>query len=443
MWLHRFPSTRRRVASPVVVAAALMILGAACGPGTGVPIPTVPSGAGLSCVATTGSSAGSAAAASTPSTTGPTSPGVILSASAAAALATTTYHNEAATPTDTVPIVTVENTPTGPRVETHNVDSAGEAAVVATKAARGADLVGLEADSPVAASAAPNDPMRPQQWGITETTFGSLWPTVVGTGVTIAVLDTGVDATHPDLAGRVLAGCQFLGGLNTGAPGANDDYGHGTHVAGIAAALTNNGRGIVGAAPGVRILPVKVLDKTGRGYSSDIANGIVWATNNGAQVINMSLGGPSPSTAMTEAVTYARSRGVTVVAAAGNSALVDNAASYPGATEGVLGVGAVDRSMQRATFSNAGSYVALAAPGVYILSTLPGGTYASWSGTSMASPFVAAAAAIVKAAHPGCTPDGVGARLELGATDLGTPGRDPSFGFGLVNPLRALSVSGC
>jgi serine protease len=439
MLLRRFPSPTRRIASTTAVAALLTILGAACVPGIGAPGSSGPSGA-LSCVATMGPSAGSVA---TTSATGPTPAGAPLSAPAAVAQATATYHDEAASSAATVPIVTVENTDAGPRIETHAVGSVSQAAAVATNAARGADLVSVEANSPVSATATPNDPLRSQQWAITKTTFGALWPGLVGAGVTIAVVDTGVDASHPDLAGRVLPGCRFLGTTNTGALGANDDHGHGTHVAGIAAALTNNGRGIEGAAPGVRILPVKVLDQNGQGYSSNIANGIVWATNNGAQVINMSLGGPSSSNAMAAAIAYARSRGVTVVAAAGNSALAGNAPLYPGATPGVIGVAAVDQNLAHASFSNTGSYVDLAAPGVGIISTLPGGTYASWNGTSMATPFVAAAAAIVKAARPACTPDGIQARLELGATDLGAPGRDTVFGLGLVNPLRALTVAGC
>ena len=441
MPVHRFPAPSRRVVSTVAVAAILTIVGAACVPGVGAPVSTSPGTSGaLSCIATMGPTAGSAAATATP--VAPTA-GTPLSGTAAAARATATYRAEATRPADTVPLVTVENTTNGPRIETHDVDSAREAATVATDAARGSDLVGVEADTPVAVSATPNDPYRGQQWAITKTTFGAMWPGSVGAGVTIAVVDTGVDASHPDLAGRVLPGCRFLNTGSTGQLGANDDYGHGTHVAGIAAALTDNGRGIEGAAPGARILPVKVLDGQGQGYSSDIANGVVWAANNGAQVINLSLGGPSAGTAMAAAIGYARLHGVTVVAAAGNSALDGNAPMYPGASPGVIGVAAVDSNMQHATFSNTGSYIDLAAPGVGIISTVPGGSYASWSGTSMATPYVAAAAAIVKAARPACTPDGVEARLESGATDLGAAGRDDSFGLGLVNPLRALAVGGC
>ncbi len=442
MSVRRFPAPSRRTVSTVAITAALTIVGAACVPGITSPASSLVGTTALSCVATTASSAGTATASASVASTRPAT-GAPLSSASAAAQATATYHEEATKPADTVPLVTVENSTNGPRIETHAVDSPGDAAAVATNAARGSDLVGVEADTPVAATATPTDPYRSLQWGITNTTFGALWPNVVGKGVTIAVIDTGVDASHPDLAGRVLPGCSFLNTGSTGRPGANDDHGHGTHVAGIAAALTNNGIGIEGAAPGARILPVKVLNSAGQGYSSDIANGIVWATNNGANVINMSLGGPQPSTAMAAAVLYARSRGVTVVAAAGNSALAGNAPLYPGASPGVIAVGAVGTDMKRAPFSNTGSYVDIAAPGVGILSSVPGGGYAWMSGTSMATPYVAAAAAIVKASRPVCTPNGVEARLELGATDLGAVGRDGSYGYGLVNPLRALLVGGC
>jgi serine protease len=435
MLFRRPRANTTRIARTLVVAALLAVLVDACVPGIGAPGSTAP-GATLSCVAAMGSSAAAGGGAGTTAA-------APLSAPVAAALATATYRDEAETPSATVPLVTVETTPAGPRIETHDVDSGLEAAAVATRAARDADLVSVEAEGLVTATATPNDTRRAEQWAFSKTTFGAMWPTKVAAGMTIAVIDTGVDATHPDLAGQVLPGCRFLNGSSTGQLGANDDHGHGTHVAGIAAAVTNNRRGISGAAPGARILPVKVLDAKGSGYTSNIANGIVFAANNGADVINMSLGGNSNSGAIAAAVAYARTNGVTVVAAVGNAALLGNPTMYPAATPGVIGVAAVDSQIQRASFSNVGSYVDVAAPGVNILSTVPGRAYAAWSGTSMASPYAAAAVAIVQAARPGCTPDGIEARLRSGATDVGSGGRDDFFGYGLVNPLRALSVSGC
>jgi len=239
------------------------------------------------------------------------------------------------------------------------------------------------------------DNRYPEQWGLPAIHAPAAWDISLGaSAILVAVLDTGVDASHPDLIGRVdtALGRDFVNDDND----ATDDNGHGTHVAGIIAATEGNG-GTVGVAPGCRVLPVKVMAADGTGDSYDIAAGIEYAADAGARVINLSLAGPSDQL-MSDAVSYARSKGCVVVAAAGNEGSPDGA-DYPARYEGVVGVGAVDRTGARWVYtrggSNYGSGVDIAAPGVDILSTVPGGGYASVSGTSMASPFVAGVAALV------------------------------------------------
>ena len=254
-------------------------------------------------------------------------------------------------------------------------------------------------------------------------------------GVVVAVLDTGV-SPHPELAAALLPGRNF-----TPAPGGSADSGdrdgHGTHVSGTVAA--DAGSGVEGIAVGAKVLPVKVLDDTGSGSSSWISSGIIWAADQGADVINMSLGGQYSSTVYDAAIAYARSKGASVIAAAGNA---NTSAVYmPAAAPGVIGVAATDQFGGRASFSNYGSYVDVAAPGVDITSTYPGNRYAGMSGTSMASPHVAGVVALMVAAAPTITPDQVQQALTSSATDLGVPGRDDLFGYGQVDALRAVRAA--
>ena len=251
--------------------------------------------------------------------------------------------------------------------------------------------------------------------------------------VVVAVLDTGV-GPHAELDGALLTGQNFTSEL---ALDTTDHFGHGTHVAGTVGA--DLGSGVEGVAAGVRILPVKVLSDGGWGYTEWVAAGIVWAADNGADVINMSLGGSSSDEVMGAAVEYARSQGVTVVAAAGN----DNSSAphYPAAYPGVVAVSAVDAQKAKADFSNHGPSVDLAAPGVDIWSTGPGGVHWSLSGTSMASPHVAGVAALAKAVAPDLSPDLVEIALEGSATDLGVPGPDAVYGRGLVDAMAAVEAA--
>jgi thermitase len=238
----------------------------------------------------------------------------------------------------------------------------------------------------------PNDTYyNDYQYGLKTTYTNYAWDVARGSSSQeIAVLDTGVDYAHPDLDGKTIRGYDFVD---------NDWYpmdlnGHGTHVAGIAAAETNNGTGIAGTAPNTKILAVRVLDANGSGSLQDIADGIRYAADAGAEVINMSLGCNCHTVTLEDAVNYAYNKGVVLVAAAGN----DNVSTTfePASYTNVIAVGAVDRYDRKASFSNYGTWVDVVAPGVDIASTYPSNRYVYLSGTSMASPFVAGLAALLK-----------------------------------------------
>lgn len=238
----------------------------------------------------------------------------------------------------------------------------------------------------------PNDPSFSSQWGPSKVQAPAAWDVTKGSSsVMIAVVDTGVDLDHPDLASKVNTSLDydFVNNDST----AQDDQGHGTHVAGIAAAATNNSTGIAGMCPDCTILPVKVLNSAGSGSYSAIASGIRYAADNGAQVINLSLGGTAGNSTLSSAVTYADGKGSLVVAAAGNNG--SSTKFYPAAYTAVVAVAATDSNDLRASFSNFGSYVDVAAPGVSIYATYWNNTYASLNGTSMAAPHVSGLAGLL------------------------------------------------
>ncbi|HYN49022.1 MAG TPA: S8 family serine peptidase [Candidatus Nanopelagicales bacterium] len=299
-----------------------------------------------------------------------------------------------------------------------------------------ATIPGIRADRVhrVTALALPNDPLLASQWGLGATGATTAWSTTTGAGTIVAVVDTGVALTHPDLAGQLAPGGWDF--VNNDAV-ADDDHDHGTHVAGIVAAAAGNGLYGAGAAPGARILPVKVLNAAGNGTSTAVAAGITYAADHGARVVNLSLGGSSPMNEVQAAITYAVGKGVVVVAAAGNGGTAVPV-GYPAAYPNVIAVGAVGSSLALASFSQTGSALDLVAPGVGIVSTVPGPSTASWNGTSMATPFVAAAAALVLAVNPSFTPAQVQARLQATADDLGASGWDTSYGSGLVDMAGAV-----
>jgi thermitase len=231
----------------------------------------------------------------------------------------------------------------------------------------------------------PNDPDWGNQYGLLAIHAPQGWDLNTGSSaVTIAIVDTGADLDHVDMAGKIVPGFDFVN--NNDHPQDNDAQSHGTHVAGIAAAETNNGIGVAGVSWGAQIMPVKVLNSGGFGKYENVAAGIVWAADHGAEVINLSLGGSMPSSVLKDAVDYAYGKGVTLVAAAGNSG--SNSVLYPARYPHVIAVAATDSNNNRASFSNYGSEIDVAAPGVDIYSTTLDDTYGYLSGTSMAAPFV-------------------------------------------------------
>jgi LPXTG-site transpeptidase (sortase) family protein len=279
----------------------------------------------------------------------------------------------------------------------------------------------------------PNDPGWRNQYGLLAIHAPQGWDLSTGSAaVTIAVEDTGVDLGHVDLAGKIVPGFDFVNSDND----PQDDNGHGTHVAGIAAAVSNNGIGVAGVSWGAHIMPVKVLNASGNGSYADVAAGIVWAADNGAQVINLSLGGSMPSFVLEDAVNFAYGRDVTLVAAAGNSG--SNSVLYPARYPHVIAVAATDSSNNRASFSNFGPEIDVAAPGVAIYSTTLDNNYAYLSGTSMAAPFVSGLAAILRGIPGNVSPDEITREIETTALDLGIPGRDDLYGYGLIQMDAAL-----
>ncbi|MBX6378015.1 MAG: S8 family serine peptidase, partial [Clostridia bacterium] len=288
------------------------------------------------------------------------------------------------------------------------------------------------------------------QWGLETVHAPEAWDAVSAGGgqrVVLAVVDSGVDASHPDLAGRVDVdrGRNFVSGIDMA--NFQDDNGHGTHVAGIAAAVAGNGQGIAGVAgaANVIVLPVKAFDQYGLGRAFDIEQGIRYAADQGADVINASFG-TVYSRLIAEAVAYAQEKGALMVASAGNES-GPVSSSYPAALPGVLAVSAIDSSGTLADFSNYGPEVALAAPGVDVLSTVPTffdedaapNGYTTMSGTSMAAPFVAGAAALLKAVHPEYTAQELARALTETARDAGGEGFDERYGHGILDVAAAVA----
>ncbi len=290
----------------------------------------------------------------------------------------------------------------------------------------------------------PNDALyRAYQWNVRRIGAETAWdlrPTAPE--VVVAVLDTGVDLSHPDLQPNLLVdqGYDFINET----PVPQDDESHGTAVAGIIGAVGNNREGVAGIAWRVKILPIKALNARGRGPDSAMVKAIVYAVDAGARILNISSTGSRYSAALEEAVAYARDRGVLIVAAAGNTGNQDNEPTYPAAFEGVLAVGAVDERDQMAPFSQHGPFIQLVAPGVDVPSTTwrgaGRGAYASQSGTSIAAPHVSGVAALLWAMRPDLSATQIAETLRATAEDLGPPGADDAFGAGLVSAARAAAT---
>lgn len=279
----------------------------------------------------------------------------------------------------------------------------------------------------VEANYVPNDPRLDDQYALGKVNALRAWEYSRGRDTDIAIVDTGIDNDHPDI-GKISGEIDFVDNDGT----AQDGTGHGTHVAGTAGALTGNKKGVAGACPSCRLLDVRVLGADGEGTLSDVIDGIIWSTDNGAEVINLSLGHSGAVDAEEDAVNYAWNNGVVVAGAAGNGG--SNVRIYPGAYRNAISVAATTRDDRRADFSNYGGWVDLAAPGVRILSTVPGG-YGYKSGTSMATPHVSALAGLISA--QGYSAAQIRNRMEATAVDLGPKGKDVGFGHGRVNYYRA------
>lgn len=279
-------------------------------------------------------------------------------------------------------------------------------------------------------------------WGISKINAPAVQSTgFTGNGVKVAIVDSGADYNHPDLAANYLGGYDFVNNDND----PKDDNSHGTHVAGTIVA-PDNGIGVLGAAPEADFFALKVLDASGYCSYSDVAAAIDWAVSNNADVVTMSLGGSSYSTTMQNACDNAYNKGTVIVAAAGNSG---GAVLYPAAYDSVIAVAATDSNDVRASWSSNGPQVELSAPGVSVYSTMPNSGYGYKSGTSMATPHVAGAIALLLSTDISGTsldadndgnwdPAEVRARLQSTSTDLGATGKDNYYGYGLVNALAAV-----
>jgi thermitase len=356
-------------------------------------------------------------------------------------------------------------TTTGNKVAVVKIRPGDTVAAKVAVYARRTDVLYAEPNYTVQASlASPNDPAYGLQWALPAISAPGGWNTYPGSfgstsGARIAIIDSGIDSLHPDLSTNVLtgSGATCLTGSCSAGPGL-DDYGHGSHVAGIAAALTNNSTGIAGVAVSSPLIPVKALDSTGSGSYASVASGIIWAVSHGARVLNLSFGGYGFSQTLCDAVATATANGAVVVAAAGN----DGASNplYPAACTGAIGVAATDSSSGSPSWSNFGSPdVFISAPGVAIYSTYwsNGSTYATLSGTSMASPHVAGLVALLLGQVPSRTPANVRTILAQTASKVGAnfyPGLSygpdpyntcagctwhPFYGYGLINAQQALA----
>ena len=307
----------------------------------------------------------------------------------------------------------------------------------------GAAVFGLLACAPVAAGA--DDPLRGRQWGLDQIRADAARATSTGEGAVVAVIDSGVQADHPDLTGRLLGGRDFVDDDDT----PQDGDGHGTHVTGIIAAATGNGVGVGSVAPGAKVLPVRVLGNDGGGNEADIVEGVDYAIAQGADVINLSLGFDVPVTAVglggsfDAAIDRALDRGIVVVAAAGNNGLP--VCEQPSGRDRLLCVGAVDKREMRSFFSSFGQGLGLVAPGGSglpaanedVLSTIPPSGYEELAGTSQAAPHVAGVAALLVSL--GVRGQDAARRIIDTARDVGSPGRDAQFGAGIVNAAAAVA----
>ncbi len=292
----------------------------------------------------------------------------------------------------------------------------------------------VELDMAVTHDAVVSDPSYSSSWALPKIQTPIAWDSANGSGVTIAILDTGVDSTHPDLAPNMVPGWNtYDNNSNT-----TDVYGHGTMVAGTAAMAANNSMGSAGVAWGAKIMPVRISAPDGSvAYWSTVAQGIYWAADHGARVVNISYGGVSGSATVQSAAQYLRNKGGVAVVSAGNTGgLLGYAAS-----DSMLVAAATDSNDLRASWSSYGSYVDISAPGVSIYTTLRGGGYGNVSGTSFSSPIVAATAALMISANNNLSPADIDQILKSTAIDRGTTGYDNYYGAGRVDAAKAVATA--
>ena len=284
-----------------------------------------------------------------------------------------------------------------------------------------------------AGGSTPNDPSYASQWHLSKVSAPQGWDITTGSSVVdIAIVDSGVDPTHPDLAGKLLPGYNFLNGTTD----THDVLGHGTAVAGTAAAISNNSVGVSGLAWNNPIMPLVVLDATDYASYSNIASAIIYAADRGVRVINVSIGGSSASSTLQNAVNYAWSKGSLVFASAMNNGT--STPYYPAACTNAIAVASTDANDNRSSFSSYGNWITISAPGSYIYTTNRGGGYGAWNGTSFSSPLTAGLAALILSVNPALTNQQVKEIMLQNADDLGTAGFDQYFGNGRINVAKSL-----
>jgi subtilisin family serine protease len=291
----------------------------------------------------------------------------------------------------------------------------------------------VELDMAVTHDATVSDPSYSSSWALPKIVAPTAWDTANGSGITIAILDSGVDSAHPDLKANLVPGWNMVeNNSNT-----SDVNGHGSKVAGAAAMVANNGNGSAGVAWGARIMPVRISNADGYAYWSTVAQGINWAADKGAKVANVSFNGVSGSSTVKSAADYMRSKGGVVVASAGNTSGFQ---SYP-ASDSILVAAATDSGDNRTSWSSYGAYVDVAAPGASIYSTVNGGGYANVSGTSFSSPITAATVALMMSANPKLSPADVNKIITSTALDRGTAGFDQYYGHGRIDAAKAVATA--
>jgi subtilisin family serine protease len=313
--------------------------------------------------------------------------------------------------------------------------NASETAVVAQLSHR-PELRFAELDRVVTSTATVNDPYLGNEWHLSKVNAPTAWDSAAGSGITIAILDSGINSAHPDLKANLVAGYNFYSN-NTDV---TDVCGHGTAVAGVAAASSNNALGVAGVAGSARIMPLRVAYSDSAGchaYYSTIASALTYAADNGARVANVSYGGVAGSASVQSAARYMKGKGGLVFVSAGNNNIDENIV-----TDGsMVAVSATDSADNKASFSSWGTFVALSAPGAGIWTTDNAGSYSAWNGTSFSSPLSAGVAALVMSARPDLSAAQAESLLYSTAVDLGAAGRDPVFGYGRVNAAAAVSAA--